>query len=149
VSPSPFVMLSFSNDVVYRSKLHLLTLYFLDSGSYSSGIFNLWASDPQNMTGFGRVRLTGSYKNLVCLALVFSCSLDMHDSCTIPTAFIDSIERPFTPDSGKDFGGLWAGERQAGNQIPPVTKRLAKPNALMFFHIPLCVLDLSFNYTVS
>jgi hypothetical protein len=30
------------HNVVFRSKMHLLTLYFLDSGSYSSGFFNIW-----------------------------------------------------------------------------------------------------------
>jgi hypothetical protein len=49
-------------------------------------------------------------------------------------ASINQIERPFTPDSGKDFGSLWA-KRQ--DQLVPDIKRLAKPNALMFFHIPL------------
>ena len=43
--------------------------------------------------------------------------------------------RPFTPDGSKDFGSIW--ERQ---QHPPATQKLAKPNALMFFHIPLYVL---------
>lgn len=33
------------------------------------------------------------------------------------------------------MGGLWA--RQ--DQVAPQTRKLAKPNALMFFHIPLCV----------
>jgi hypothetical protein len=48
---------------------------------------------------------------------------------------VKPIERPFTPDSGKDFGDIW--KRQS--QITPDTRRLAKPNALMFFHIPLYV----------
>ena len=47
---------------------------------------------------------------------------------------ISPIVRPFTPDGGKDFGSVWA--RQ---QHPPSVQKLAKPNALMFFHIPLCV----------
>ena len=45
---------------------------------------------------------------------------------------INPIVRPFTPDGGKDFGDVW--ERQ---QHPPSVQKLAKPNALMFFHIPL------------
>ena len=48
---------------------------------------------------------------------------------------INPIVRPFTPDGSKDFGNIW--ERQ---QHPPATQKLAKPNALMFFHIPLYVL---------
>ena len=49
---------------------------------------------------------------------------------------INAIERPFKPDTGKDFGDLWA---RQGDQILPATRKLAKPNALMFFHIPLYV----------
>jgi hypothetical protein len=57
------------------------------------------------------------------------------DSHTKPlTGSINQIERPFTPDSGRDFGNIWTSRQ---DQIIPVTKRLAKPNALMFFHIPL------------
>ena len=47
---------------------------------------------------------------------------------------IGPIVRPFTPDGAKDLGSIW--ERQ---QHPPQAMKLAKPNALMFFHIPLCV----------
>ena len=50
-------------------------------------------------------------------------------------AAIDAIERPFTPDGAKDLGSVW--ERQAGGQVLPNSRRLAKPNAMMFFHIPL------------
>jgi hypothetical protein len=61
---------------------------------------------------------------------------------------IDPIERPFTPNGGKDLGKLWRKrdgrrrldleERQAatGGSISG-SKKLAKPNAMMFFHIPL------------
>lgn len=42
------------------------------------------------------------------------------------------MQRPFVPDGGKDLGNLW--KRQAS--LPSET-RLAKPNAMMFFHIPL------------
>lgn len=54
------------------------------------------------------------------------------------TGHINQIERPFSPDTGKDFGDSW--KRQGSDQLTPETKKLAKPNALMFFHIPLCVL---------
>lgn len=43
---------------------------------------------------------------------------------------IHPIERPFTPDGAKDVGGVW----RARNDTE---KTLAKPNALVFFHIPL------------
>lgn len=49
------------------------------------------------------------------------------------SASIDPIERPFKPDTPDD---VW--ERQS-DQIAPTTRKLAKPNALMFFHIPLYV----------
>lgn len=52
------------------------------------------------------------------------------------SAKIQPIERPFTPDTGKDFGSIWT--RQS-DQITPTTRKLAKPNAMMFFHIPLWV----------
>lgn len=48
---------------------------------------------------------------------------------------INAIERPFTPDGASDFGDIW--KRQAVGQVAPGSKKLAKPNALMFFHIPL------------
>ncbi|KAJ7890587.1 Metallo-dependent phosphatase-like protein [Mycena olivaceomarginata] len=85
------------------SKTHLLTLYFLDSGSYSKGVYNFWG-------------------------------------ILTPTAYDwirQPIQRPFTPDNGKDFGHIW--ERQSEDQLPPQTSKLAKPNAMMFFHMPLFV----------
>ncbi|KAG9018004.1 hypothetical protein FRB90_012672 [Tulasnella sp. 427] len=45
------------------------------------------------------------------------------------SALIAPIERPFTPDGAKDLGTVWKARQAA--------KRLAKPNAMMFFHIPL------------
>ena len=53
---------------------------------------------------------------------------------------IDPIERPFTPDGAKDLGDIW--KRQGVDQITPNTRRLAKPNALVFFHMPVYVLPL-------
>lgn len=53
------------------------------------------------------------------------------------------IKRPFTPDGAKDLGSTWA--RQA-DQLPPQTQRLAKPNAMMFFHMPLYV-SLGYSFT--
>lgn len=40
--------------------------------------------------------------------------------------------RPFTPDGMKDIGGIWKRDDQLTPEV-----RLAKPNAFMFFHIPL------------
>ncbi|KAF8347706.1 Metallo-dependent phosphatase [Amanita rubescens] len=96
------------------SKTHLLTLYFLDSGAYSEGFFS-WL-------GF-----TGSsdYDWI---------HKDQTDWFLQQSVSISPIERPFHPDTGKDFGSIWS--RQS-DQLTPETKKLAKPNALMFFHIPL------------
>jgi hypothetical protein len=54
-------------------------------------------------------------------------------------ASINAIERPFHPDTAKDLGDVWV---RQGDQILPTSRRLAKPNALMFFHIPLYVNNL-------
>ena len=68
---------------------------------------------------------------------VFKLIYYMHIADTIlSTARIPTIERPFVPDGAKDIDGIWS--RQ--DQITP-QQRLAKPNAMMFFHIPLCVLS--------
>ncbi|KAI0072805.1 Metallo-dependent phosphatase [Panus rudis PR-1116 ss-1] len=97
------------------SKTQLLTLYFLDSGSYSRGWY-----DP-----FGLVH--GTEYDWI--------HQDQIDWFLEESSRISSIERPFTPDGAKDMGGLWS--RQSSDQYLPSTRRLAKPNALMFFHIPL------------
>ncbi|KAG2346718.1 Metallo-dependent phosphatase [Suillus weaverae] len=96
------------------SMTSLLTLYFLDSGSYSSGYLD-W------------------------LGYFFPTEYDWIHEDQInwflqESSKIQPIERPFTPDTGKDFGSIWT--RQA-DQITPTTRKLAKPNAMMFFHIPL------------
>ena len=53
-------------------------------------------------------------------------------------AAISPIERPFVPDGSKDLGGAWAESREPSpQQVAPSQRKLAKPNALMFFHIPL------------
>ncbi|TFK52074.1 Metallo-dependent phosphatase [Heliocybe sulcata] len=97
------------------SKTHLLTLYFLDSGAYSSGTldwFGFW-----HPTEYDYI-----HQNQIDWFLQESSS-------------INAIERPFTPDDANDFGDIW--KRQSTDQLTPDAKRLAKPNALAFFHIPL------------
>ncbi|KAH8979165.1 Metallo-dependent phosphatase [Lactarius hatsudake] len=93
------------------SKTHLLTMYFLDSGAYAAGFFDWLGFWP---TEYDYLRQ------------------DQIDWFLQQSGSIDPIVRPFTPDGGKDFGDVWA--RQ---QHPPAAQKLAKPNALMFFHIPL------------
>ncbi|KAL5537002.1 DCR2 [Sanghuangporus sanghuang] len=97
------------------SKMHLLTLYFLDSGSYSRGFFDwLGFFHP---TEYDWIRQ------------------DQINWFLQESASIKPIERPFAPDGASDFGDIW--RRQSAGQVAPGGKKLAKPNALMFFHIPL------------
>ena len=65
---------------------------------------------------------------------LFFASLVCRFTDTI-VASINPIQRPFTPDTGKDFGSIWGRQKQ----VTPDVLKLAKPNALMFFHIPLLV----------
>ncbi|KAJ7623261.1 Metallo-dependent phosphatase-like protein [Roridomyces roridus] len=97
------------------SKTHLLTLYFLDSGSYSKGFYNFWGLFTP--TAYDWIR-----QNQIDWFLQESAS-------------ISPIQRPFTPDTDKDLGQSW--KRQSSDQVTPQTSKLAKPNALMFFHMPL------------
>ncbi|TFK29749.1 phosphatase DCR2 [Coprinopsis marcescibilis] len=97
------------------SKTHLLTLYFLDSGAYSKGFIDWFGFF--NPTEYDWIR-----KNQIDWFLQESAS-------------IKPIQRPFSPDTGKDLGGLWA--RQQPDQLTPTISKLAKPNAVTFFHMPL------------
>ncbi|TDL23728.1 Metallo-dependent phosphatase [Rickenella mellea] len=97
------------------SKTNLLTLYFLDSGAYSKG----W------LDWFGFFHPT-DYDWI---------HQDQIDWFNQQSAMINPIERPFTPDGTKDLSDIW--KRQSAGQVTPALKKLAKPNALMFFHIPL------------
>ncbi|KAF7308825.1 AIP3 domain-containing protein [Mycena kentingensis (nom. inval.)] len=98
------------------SKTHLLTLYFLDSGSYSRGFYNLWGWFTP--TAYDWIRQA-------CLLFYFRKSSE-----------IKPIQRPFSPDGGKDLGHIWR-KRQGSDQLTPQTSKIAKPNAMMFFHMPL------------
>jgi len=94
------------------SKTQLLTLYFLDSGDYVGKL---------NWLGF----VTPTEYDWIRQSQI--------DWFLQESASINPIQRPFSPDTGKDFGSSW--RRQ--DQITPDLIKLAKPNALMFFHIPL------------
>lgn len=87
------------------------------------------------MTGFGRIKSIGSCRNQVChqtgLFSVYANARDFYIGSISP------IERPFSPDTTKDFGDSW--NKRQEDQVTPTTTKLAKPNALMFFHIPLYV----------
>jgi len=97
------------------SKTHLLTLYFLDSGTYSDGTWD-W---------FGWFH--GTDYDWIRQSQI--------DWFLQESGSIDPIERPFTPDGTKDLASVW--KRQGVDQVTPDTKRIAKPNAMAFFHIPL------------
>ncbi|KAJ7043577.1 Metallo-dependent phosphatase-like protein [Mycena alexandri] len=98
------------------SKTHLLTLYFLDSGSYSKGVYNFWGLFTP--TEYDWIRQS------------------QIDWFLQESASINPIQRPFVPDTGKDLGHVW--DRQSSDdQLTPGVSKLAKPNALMFFHMPL------------
>ncbi|KAJ2934881.1 hypothetical protein H1R20_g2293, partial [Candolleomyces eurysporus] len=108
-----YVLKSYSADA---SKTQLLTLYFLDSGSYSKGFLD-WLGFF-NPTEYDYIR-----QNQIDWFLQESAS-------------IKPIERPFRPDTGKDLGDAWK-RQDNSDQITPTTRKLARPNALMFFHMPL------------
>ncbi|KAH8832657.1 Metallo-dependent phosphatase-like protein [Flagelloscypha sp. PMI_526] len=104
------------------SKTHLLTLYFLDSGSYSQGILNFWGIFQP--TEYDWIRES-------------QINWFLQESSTIKP-----IQRPFSPDTAKDLGHSWNRRDvhphyQLRDQVTPGDSRLAKPNALVFFHIPL------------
>ncbi|KIJ20637.1 hypothetical protein PAXINDRAFT_165536 [Paxillus involutus ATCC 200175] len=97
-----------------HSRTHLLTLYFMDSGAYSKGYLDWFGY-------FFPTEYDWIREDQINWFLQQSGS-------------IDPIERPFSPDTADDFGDLW---KRQSDQIAPTTRKLAKPNALMFFHIPL------------
>jgi len=98
------------------SKTHLLTLYFLDSGTYSKGWFDWFGFfNPTEYDYFRESQIEWFLQE---------------------SGSISQIERPFQPDTAKDLGHNFLA-RQGEGQLPPSQRRLAKPNALMFFHIPL------------
>ncbi|QRV74007.1 hypothetical protein RhiJN_02021 [Ceratobasidium sp. AG-Ba] len=108
------------------SATHLLTLYFLDSGAYLPGGIMWWKPLEYDYLHESQIQWFLSESNA-----------------------IDPIERPFTPNGAKDLGKIWkrqeAGKRRMGREARQAAaggnksgeKKLAKPNALMFFHIPL------------
>ncbi|KIK90771.1 hypothetical protein PAXRUDRAFT_831401 [Paxillus rubicundulus Ve08.2h10] len=97
-----------------HSRTHLLTLYFMDSGAYSKGYLDWFGY-------FFPTEYDWIHEDQINWFLQQSGS-------------INPIERPFSPDTANDFGDLW---KRQSDQITPTTRKLAKPNALMFFHIPL------------
>ncbi|KIJ55458.1 hypothetical protein M422DRAFT_151719 [Sphaerobolus stellatus SS14] len=94
------------------SMTHLLTIYLLDSGAYDTGVFDLFGFIP---TSYDYLRES------------------QIDWFLNESAKIQPIERPFTPDGTKDLGHIFKKQGIVSSD----GKRLAKPNALMFFHMPM------------
>lgn len=110
----------YSGDASYQ---HIFSLYFLDSHSYQPKKLP-WARPDYDYLKPSQI-----------------------DWFLNTSEAIKPIERPFTPDGADDLGKIWArGQRAGVSRLPrtPATdedglnnKMLAKPNAMMFFHIPI------------
>jgi hypothetical protein len=112
------------------SKTHLLTLYFLDSGSYAAGFLDWFGFlRPVEYDYIHQSQIDWFLQESGMSTLVLSC---LALNVLWAPGSINPIVRPFVPDGGQDLGDLWKRQQQ-----PPVQQKLAKPNALMFFHIPL------------
>lgn len=97
------------------SKTQLLTLYFLDSGSYSAGVWDWFGFMP---TEYDYLR-----QSQIDWFLQESSLIPMH-------------QRPWSPDGGRDLGHSWKRAEQNKNRQAE-ERTLVKPNALMFYHIPM------------
>ncbi|ORX34309.1 Metallo-dependent phosphatase-like protein [Kockovaella imperatae] len=89
------------------SHVHLFTLYFLDSHDYQHRVL------PWTKPEYDYIK---------------ESQIDWYKA---QSEAIKPIERPFRPDGASDLGKIW--RRRNTRQI----RTLAKPNAMMFFHIPL------------
>ncbi|KZT52988.1 Metallo-dependent phosphatase [Calocera cornea HHB12733] len=104
------------------SATHLLTLYFVDSGAYARSGYNPFAKLQYDWIKPSQAEWL------------------LQESSQIRP-----IERPFTPDGAADLGHPWRrghGKRRLSERDDIVLhgrqeKTLAKPNAMMWFHIPL------------
>jgi hypothetical protein len=117
----------------FRSKTHLLTLYFLDSGAYAKKGWQWWKPTEYDwIHGVRFISFAQARHPSDCVMRQSQRQWFLHES-----KLIDPIARPFTPDGAKDFGRVWGSSRtdHGANAI------LAKPNALVFFHIPLRVVS--------
>lgn len=119
----------------HSSATPLLTLYFLDSGAYIPNGIAWWKPLQYDYIRESQIDWFLGESNA-----------------------IQTIERPFKPDGAKDLGKVWRRrgtgirrmdleERQASTGgSSSGGKKLAKPNAIMFFHIPMCVFQLEPNF---
>ncbi|WWD21674.1 hypothetical protein CI109_106160 [Kwoniella shandongensis] len=97
------------------SNVHLFTLYFLDSHAYQKKTLP-WANADYDYIKTSQIDW---YRNV--------------------STSIKPIERPFQPDGVDDLGHIWStrSRSRSSRLRPRAEKTLAKPNAMMWFHIPL------------
>ncbi|KAJ9115838.1 hypothetical protein QFC22_004980 [Naganishia vaughanmartiniae] len=111
------------------SRIHLFTLYFLDSHSHQPAKF------PWQWPDYDYIKPS---------------QIEWFKS---ESQAIRPVERPFTPDGADDLGKIWRRRRPSSRKEDgeqgqqggksrlkaeqTQAKTLAKPNAIMFFHIPL------------
>ncbi|WWC86702.1 uncharacterized protein L201_001579 [Kwoniella dendrophila CBS 6074] len=101
------------------SNMHIFTLYFLDSHSYQKKTLP-WAKADYD---YLKVSQIDWYRNV--------------------SSSIKPISRPFQPDGTTDLGDIWSKNKRAKpsrlsiKRQEEIPKTLGKPNAMMWFHIPL------------
>ncbi|CAK9785592.1 Metallo-dependent phosphatase [Cutaneotrichosporon oleaginosum] len=91
------------------SRTHIFTLYFLDSGAYQKSVLP-FVHAPYDYIRESQIEW---FKQT--------------------SASVDAIERPFRPDGANDLDKIWKRRMDWGRR----QSNLAKPNAMMWFHIPL------------
>lgn len=84
------------------------------------------------MIGFGKARSTGSYRNPVC-PLLNALQLPRYTEQPSSQGLIDPIERPYRPKDSSSWESRQSDQTTPGSS----SQRVAKPNALMFFHMPM------------
>jgi hypothetical protein len=112
--------LTFPSDLIKirasdASHIHLFTLYFLDSHANQKRHLP-WQNPDYDYLKQSQI-----------------------DWFRNESAAIRPIERPFTPDGADDLGKIWRRAQEGKNRldVQEGSRRLAKPNAMMFFHIPI------------
>lgn len=106
------------------SRTQLMTLYFIDSGGYSAGVFDWFGFTP---TEYDYIRQT-------------QIDWFLGESERAPM-----LERPFHPDGGRDIGHVWGRREIRGRGVmgrkpreeEDERRRLVKPTGMMFYHIPM------------
>ncbi|WVQ91834.1 hypothetical protein IAS59_005638 [Cryptococcus gattii] len=95
------------------SNMHIFTLYFLDSHAYQKRTLP-WIQPDYDYLKTSQIDW---YRNV--------------------SSSIKPIERPFKPDGTDDLSGIWSRRSHPSRLSRDGSQTLAKPNAMMWFHIPL------------